>query len=60
VKGVTQELHVPTFNYYLEESDPDIVAAVFSAQGATKEGVIEAAEEDYTGLHIRDHRAWRG
>ena len=55
-----QELHVPTFNYYLEESDPDIVAAAFSAQGATKEGVIEAAKEDYRGLLVRDHRAWRG
>jgi hypothetical protein len=57
VKGVTQELHVPTFIYYLEESDPDTAAAAFSAQGITKEGVIEAAKEDYTGLLIRDHRA---
>jgi hypothetical protein len=57
VKGVTQELHVPTFIYYLEESDPDIVEAAFSAQGTTKEGVIEAAKEDYTELLIRDHRA---
>ncbi len=54
MKGVTQELHVPTFNYYLEESGPDIVAAAFSAGGATDEGVIEAAKEDYTRLLIRD------
>ncbi len=57
MKGVTQELHVPTFNYYLEESDPHIVAAAFNAQGATKEGVIEAAKEDYTRLLIREHSA---
>jgi len=65
VKGTTQELLFPSFNYYLDESDPDIVilrrqedysfVAAFSARGATKEGVIEAAKEDYRGLHIRDH-----
>jgi hypothetical protein len=40
--------------YYLAESDPDIVVlrrqegsfvAAFSAQGATREGIREAAEE---------------
>ena len=50
-----EELGLPSF-YYLDESDPDIVAlrrqdgtfvAAFSAQGATKEGIVEAAEEDY-------------
>ena len=44
------------FYYYLEESDPDIVVlrrqdgsfvAAFSAQGATREGILEAAKEDY-------------
>ncbi len=64
MKAVTQELLFPSFNYYLDESDPDIVilrrqddsfVAAFSARGATKEGVIEAAKEDYRGLHIRDH-----
>jgi hypothetical protein len=59
VKAVTQELLFPSFNYYLDESDPDIVilrrqddsfAAAFSARGATKEGVIEAAKEDYGEL----------
>jgi hypothetical protein len=64
VKGATQELHFPSFNYYLDESDPDIVilrpqddsfVAAFTAQGATKEGVIEAAKEDYRGLLIQDH-----
>ena len=64
MKGATQELHFPSVNYYIDESDPDIVilrrpddsfVAAFSARGATKEGVIEAAKEDYRGLHIRDH-----
>jgi hypothetical protein len=64
VKGSTQELLIPLFNYYLDESDPDIVilrrqddsfVAAFSARGATKEAVIEAAKEDYRRLLIRDH-----
>ena len=47
------------FDYYLEESDPDIVVlrrqdgsfvAAFSAQGATREGIAEAAKEDYWRL----------
>jgi hypothetical protein len=59
-----QELLFPSLNYYLDESDPDIAilrrqdssfVAAFSARGATKEGVIEAAEEDHRGLHIRNH-----
>ena len=42
--------------YYLDESDPDILilrrrddsfVAAFSASGATREGIREAAEEDY-------------
>ena len=46
----------PKFNYYLDESDPDILilrrqddtfVAAFSAQGATREGILEAAKEDY-------------
>jgi hypothetical protein len=50
---------LPKFDYYLDESDPDIVvlrrqdrsfAAVFSAQGATREGIVEAAKEDYWRL----------
>jgi hypothetical protein len=65
-----QELLFPSFNYFLDESDPDIVilrrqeddsfVAAFSARGVTKESAIEAAKEDYRRLHIRDHRAWRG
>jgi hypothetical protein len=47
------------FNYYLDESDPDIVilrrhdgafVAAFSAIGATREGIAEAAKEDYGRL----------
>jgi hypothetical protein len=54
-----EELLFPSFNYYLDESDPDIVVlrrqddsfvAAFSAEGATKEGIRQAAEEDYREL----------
>ena len=49
----------PKFDYYLDESDPDIVilrhqegafVAAFSAIWATREGIAEAAEEDYGRL----------
>jgi len=52
----------PKFNYYLDESDPDIVVlrrqdgsfvAAFSARGATREGITEAAKEDYRKLLLR-------
>jgi hypothetical protein len=48
-------LSFPKFDYYLDESDPDVVilrrqdgslVAAFSARGATKEGIVEAAKED--------------
>ena len=47
------------FDYYMDESDPDIVVlrrqdgsfvAAFSARGATREGIVEAAREDYRRL----------
>jgi hypothetical protein len=55
---------LPKFDYYLDESDPDIVVlrrqdgafvAAFSARGVTKEGITEAAKEDYRKLlsHLR-------
>jgi hypothetical protein len=59
----TEQLRFPKFDYYLNESDPDIVilrrqdgafVAAFSARGATKEGIIQAAKEDYREL-IRAH-----
>jgi hypothetical protein len=49
----------PKFDYYLDESNPDVLvlrrqdgsfAAAFSAQGATREGIVEAAREDYAVL----------
>jgi hypothetical protein len=54
-----EELSFPKFDYYLDESDPDVVilrrqdgsfVAAFSAQGATREGIVEAAKEDYGRL----------
>jgi hypothetical protein len=47
-----EDLWFPKFDYYLDESDPDIVilcrqdssfVAAFSASGATREGIVEAA-----------------
>jgi hypothetical protein len=58
-----EEHKLPVWNYYLDESDPDIVVlrreddsfvAAFSAQGATKEGILEAAMEDYRAI-IQSH-----
>jgi hypothetical protein len=59
VRGASQEFLLPSFNYYLDESDADIVilrrqddsfVAAFSTQGVTKEGIVEAAKEDYRQL----------
>ncbi len=50
---------LPSFDYLLDESDPDVLVlrrqdgtfvAAFSARGATKEGIVEAAEQDYGAL----------
>jgi hypothetical protein len=54
-----KQLLLPKFDYYLDNSDPDIVilrrqdgafVAAFSARGATREGIVEAAKEDYRRL----------
>jgi len=54
-----EELSFPKFDYYLDESDPDVVilrrqdgsfVTAFSAQGATREGIVEAAKEDFGRL----------
>jgi hypothetical protein len=54
-----EERKLPKFDYYLDESDPDIlvlcrqdatVVGMFSASGATKEGIREAAMEDYRAV----------
>jgi hypothetical protein len=56
------EERLPKFDYYLDESDPDILVlrrqdgafvAAFSALGATAEGIAEAAKEDYRKLLLR-------
>ena len=53
----------PRFDYYLDESDPDVVVlrrqdgtfvAAFSTRGVTKEGILEAAKEDYKAL-LEEH-----
>ena len=56
-------------SYYLDESDPDILllrrkdgtfVAAFSAQGASREGIVEAAKEDHEALLARlpKERKW--
>jgi len=54
-----EEKMLPKFDYYIDESDSDIVAlcrqdgsfvAAFSARGATRESIAEAAKEDYYKL----------
>jgi hypothetical protein len=54
-----EELSFPKFDYHLDESDPDVVilrrqdgsfVAAFSARGATREGIVDAAKEDYGRL----------
>ena len=53
------ELKLPAFSYYHDESDPDLVVlrrqdgsfvAAFSSSGITKEGIVEAATKDYRAL----------
>jgi hypothetical protein len=57
-KEMTREAGLPR-HYCLDESDPDVAVlrrddgtfvAAFSARGATKEGLVEAAREDYASL----------
>jgi hypothetical protein len=53
------EMKLPKFDYHLDESDPDILVlrrqdgslvAAFSARGATREAIVEAAEDDYRAV----------
>jgi hypothetical protein len=55
---VSERLQLPR-SYFIDESDPDVVVlrrqdgsfvAAFSADGATREGIVEAAKEDYQRL----------
>ena len=50
---------MPKFDYHLDESDPDVLVlrrqdgtfvAAFSAQGASRDGIVEAAKQDYEAL----------
>jgi hypothetical protein len=61
------ETRFPSFSYFLDEGDPDILVlrrqdgafvAAFSARGVTKEGIMEAAEEDYRALLERHARSY--
>ena len=54
---------LPKFDYHLDESDPDVAVlrrqdgsfvAAFSARRATREGIVEAAEEDYATLLLHE------
>jgi hypothetical protein len=60
---------LPKFDYYLDESDPDVVVlrrqdgtfvAAFSASGVTREGILQAAKEDYAALLSRTGSAGEG
>jgi hypothetical protein len=59
VGGPGERKGLPKFDYHLDEHDPDVVVlrrqdgafvAAFSAQGATREGILKAAKEDYAKL----------
>jgi hypothetical protein len=58
-ESVEDEPSFAKIDYYLDESDPDVVilrrqdgafGAAFSAQEATREGIAEATKEDYGRL----------
>ncbi len=53
----------PKLEYRLDESDPDVLVlrrqngayvGAFSARGATREGIVEAARQDYRALMKKD------
>jgi hypothetical protein len=57
-RHVNERIELPRY-YFLDESDPDILVlrrqdgsfvAAFSSSGATREGIVEAAKEDYQRL----------
>jgi hypothetical protein len=61
-------LPLPKFDYHIDESDPDVLVlrrqdgslvVAFSACGATREGIVEAAKEDYAAL-LREHAGLLG
>ena len=57
-----EDIRLPKCDYHLDYSDRAVIkrqdgsfVAAFSARGATREGIREAAEEDYRSL-TRVHR----
>ena len=63
-----EDHELAAFDYYLDESDQDVVilrrqdgsfVAAFSASGATREGILEAAKEDYRE-RLQAHAARQG
>jgi hypothetical protein len=63
-----EDHELPAFDYYLDESDPEVVilrlqdgsfVAAFSAGGATWEGILVAVKEDYRE-RLRAHAARQG
>ena len=63
-----EDHELAAFDCYLDESDQDVVilrrqddsfVAAFSASGATREGILEAAKEDYRE-RLRGHAARLG
>jgi hypothetical protein len=63
-----EESSLPKFDYYLDESDPDVVilrrqdgafVAAFSSRGVTRESIVEAAKEDYRAL-LEEHASTLG
>jgi hypothetical protein len=66
--GEEAPLLLPKFDYYLDESDADVLVlrrqdgsfvAAFSARGATREGILAAAQDDYRAL-LRGHAGTLG
>ena len=56
VGGSGERKGLPKFDYHLDESDPDVLVlrrqdsafvATFSVRGGSREGILEAAKEDY-------------
>ena len=54
-----EELRLPAFNYYIDESGPDILVlrrqggafvAAFTAHVATRQCILEAAKADYRAV----------
>ena len=65
--GTEEQGWLPRFDYYLDESDPDVLVlrrqngsfvAAFSAQGATREGILEAATVGSSRICERAGRGW--